>query len=145
MKIAEGWPHRYCRQPGVRLTPNYTYNFKATLSDVTGSIVVTCFSPEANSLLLPVTELLSYVSDPDPYTLPAIIKGLEHTKHIFTVHIAPGSRRGKTKFILQNAADAPQPTLPNIPTPTQQVCSSTAVIEHSPQDVSPETSTAVLT
>ena len=112
-----------------------SYNFKATLSDVTGSIIVTCFSPGANSLLLPVTELLSYVPEPDPYTLPPLIKDLEHTKKIFTVHIAPGSRRGNTKFILQHAADAPQPALPDIATPTEQVCSSAAMIEHSPQDV----------
>ena len=68
------------------------YNFKATLKDDTGTIVVTCFSPQANSLLFPVTEVLSYMADPDPYTLPPIIKDLEQTMHVFTLHIAPGSR-----------------------------------------------------
>ncbi|PWA74877.1 hypothetical protein CTI12_AA248520 [Artemisia annua] len=139
MKINEGWPHPHCQQPGVRMTPNYTYNFKATLSDVTGSVVVTCFSPEADSLLLPVTELLSYVSDPNPYTLPEIIRDLEHTKHIFTVHIAPGSRRGNTKYILEHAADAPQPTLPDVPATIHQPQSPTTVTEQPPENLSPET------
>ncbi|PWA67128.1 nucleic acid-binding, OB-fold protein [Artemisia annua] len=134
MKINEGWPHRHCQQPGVRHTPNYTYNFKATLADDTGSIVVTCFSPEANSLLLPVTEMLSY-ADRDPYILPPLIKDLEHTEHVFTVHIAPGSRRGNTKFILDHAADAPQPTSPNILTPVEQMRLPTHVLEHPSENV----------
>ncbi|PWA95179.1 Endoplasmic reticulum, stress-associated Ramp4 [Artemisia annua] len=144
MKINEGWPHPHCQQPGVRMAPNYTYNFKATLVDVTGSIVVTCFSPEANSLLLPVTELLSYVSDADPYTLPEIIRDLEHTKHIFTVHIAPGSRRGNTKYILEDAADAPQPTLPTAPPTVHQPLSPTTVTEQPPDTSPPETPPAEL-
>ncbi|PWA48597.1 hypothetical protein CTI12_AA489050 [Artemisia annua] len=135
MKIAEGWPHRHCQPPGIRQAPNYTYNFKATLEDDTGSIIVTCFSPQANSLLLPVTEVLSYVPDPDPYTLPPIIKDLQHTRHIFTVHIAPGSRRGNTKFILDHAADVPQLALPDIPTPVEETCSSTTLPQHSPEQV----------
>ncbi|PWA73449.1 nucleic acid-binding, OB-fold protein [Artemisia annua] len=110
------------------------YNFKATLADDTGSIVVTCFSPEANSLLLPVTEMLSY-ADRDPYILPPLIKDLEHTEHVFTIHIAPGSRRGNTKFILDHAADAPQPTSPHTLTPVEQMRLPTHVLEQPSEDV----------
>ncbi|PWA97715.1 hypothetical protein CTI12_AA026780 [Artemisia annua] len=141
LKINEGWPHPHCQQPGIPMAPNYTYNFKATLADVTGSIVVTCFSPEANSLLLPVTDLLSYVPDPDPYTLPEIIRDLEHTKKVFTIHIAPGSRRGNTKYILEHAVDAPQPALPDIPPPVQQIHSTTSITEQLPENQTPETPT----
>ncbi|PWA54050.1 hypothetical protein CTI12_AA386660 [Artemisia annua] len=138
MKIAEGWPHRQCQQPGIQPIPNYTYNFKATLADDTGSIVVTCFSPEANSLLLPVTEVLSYVPDRDPYVLPPLIKALEDTSHVFTVHIAPGSRRGNTKYILEHAADAPTPTVPITPTTPGAGSSSTALLEQQEQAVATE-------
>lgn len=122
-----------------------SYNFKATLQDNTDSIIVTCFSPQANSLLLPVTEVLSYMADPDPYTLPAIIRDLENTTHIFTIHIAPGSRRGNTSFILDHAADIPQVPVANVPTPVQEPCSSTTITQHSPEHVATEIPTAQIT
>ncbi|PWA94498.1 helitron helicase-like domain-containing protein [Artemisia annua] len=115
------------------------YNFKATLTDMTGSIVITCFSPEANSLLLPVTELLSYVSNPDPYILPDIIKDLENTEHIFTVHIAPGGRTGNTKYILDHAQDVPRLALPEIPTTTDQPEPPTSVTQQPSETLLPET------
>ncbi|PWA59799.1 helitron helicase-like domain-containing protein [Artemisia annua] len=93
--------------------------------------------PETNALL-------SYVSDPDPYTLPEIIRDLEHTKHIFTVHIAPGSRRGNTKYILEHATDAPQPTVPNVPPPIHEPQLTTTVTEQPPENLSPETPQAAL-
>ncbi|PWA82762.1 helitron helicase-like domain-containing protein [Artemisia annua] len=142
LKIAEGWPHPHCQQPGVRPTPNYTYSFKATLTDATGSIVITCFSPEADSLLLPVSELLTYTSDPDPYVLPDIIRDLENTEHIFTVHIAPGGRTGNTKYILDHAQDVPQPALPEFPTPVDQPQSpsiTTQQLSHDPSPTRPTT------
>ncbi|PWA46491.1 nucleic acid-binding, OB-fold protein [Artemisia annua] len=59
-KISEAMPHRHCQQPGVKPLPNY--------------------SPEADSLLATkVSDLLSYIPEPDPYVFPAIIQALENT------------------------------------------------------------------
>lgn len=84
---------------------------KAIIADVTGSILVTCYSPQAHSLLPPITKLLSY-ADPNPYKLPAIIKDLEHTKRKFVLHFAKGSRKRFPRFILDDAKDADPPMLP---------------------------------
>ncbi|PWA42991.1 nucleic acid-binding, OB-fold protein [Artemisia annua] len=108
------------------------YCFKATIADDTGSVIVTCFSPEADSLLLStVTELLSYIPDPDPYVLPPIIRDLENTRHVFHVHVAKGSRRGFVRFILDGAEDIPLPAppevlpvLPEVPPHTEETESS---------------------
>ncbi|PWA40831.1 hypothetical protein CTI12_AA558580 [Artemisia annua] len=117
MKISERFSHRHCQPPGVQLAPTYTYSFRATVADVTGSIIVTCFSPEANSLLLPITEMLSYIPDPDP----------QH------------------KFILDHAADAPPPALPDIPIPSDLGCSSTTDLPESEEQVLTEMPMADIT
>ncbi|PWA53249.1 nucleic acid-binding, OB-fold protein [Artemisia annua] len=123
-KITENMPHRHCQQPGMRPTPNYSYCFRITLIDDTGSVLVTCFSPEADSLLpSSVTELLSYVPDPDPYVIPEIIQDLENTAHVFHVHLAKGSRRGFPRFILDGAEDVPLPPLPEIPPQAEEPAS----------------------
>lgn len=103
-KITDIMSHRHCQPPGTRPIANYSYCFKATKADDTGSVLVTCFSPEANSLLpSKVTELLSYIPD------PPIIRDLENTRHVFHVHLAKASRRGFPRFILDGAQDIPLP------------------------------------
>ncbi|PWA66851.1 hypothetical protein CTI12_AA323970 [Artemisia annua] len=116
-KITEIMPHRHCQQPGIQPAPNY----RITITDATGSVLVTCFSPEADSLLpSSVGEMLSYIPDPDPYAFPDIIQDLENTSHIFHVHLAKGSRRGFPRFILDGAQDIPAPALPEIPSETEE-------------------------
>lgn len=81
---------------------------------------MTCFSPEANCMLPPVTDVLSYIPDPNPYVLPPIIRDLEQTHHVFRLHFATGSRRGYMRFILDSASDAPLPVLPDIQTHVEE-------------------------
>ena len=85
------------------------------------------------------------MADPDPYTLPPIIKDLEQTLHVFTLHIAPGSRRGNTKLILDHAAEATPLALPAVPVHEQQPDSSTTLTIHSPQQVATEIPTTQIT
>ena len=92
-----------------------------------------------------MNELLSYVADPDPYTLPPLIKDLQQTRHMFTVHIAPGSRRRNTKFILDHAADVMPPALPSIPTAVQGPCPSTTKTQHTPEHGASEIPTLEIT
>ena len=52
-----------------------SYCFKVTIVDAKGSVLVTCFSPEADSLIpSTVHDLLSYTPDPNPYVLPSLIQ-----------------------------------------------------------------------
>ncbi|PWA88207.1 helitron helicase-like domain-containing protein [Artemisia annua] len=120
-KIADEMSHRHCQQPGIRPIPNYSYCFKMILADGTGNVPVTCFSPEADSLLLSnVTELLSYIPDPDPYVIPDIIQDLQNTTHVFHLRLARGSRRGFPRFILEGAEDVPLPPLPEATEQTEE-------------------------
>lgn len=107
--------------------PN-TYCFKETLADAAGSIIMTCFSPEANCMLPEVTEVLSYLPDPNPYVLPPIIRDLEHTRHIFRLHFATSSRRSYRRFILDSASDAPEPIPQEIQAPVEEGGSSTSSV-----------------
>ncbi|PWA57673.1 nucleic acid-binding, OB-fold protein [Artemisia annua] len=104
--IEEHMPHLHCHEPGTHPSPNYShsqythffnkafshsYCFRATIADVTGSVVLACYSPAAHSLVPNITEVLSYVPDRDPYTLPPIIKDLENTKRRFRIHVGKGT------------------------------------------------------
>ncbi|PWA96572.1 nucleic acid-binding, OB-fold protein [Artemisia annua] len=146
-KVSETMPHRHCQQPGMPTVPNYSYCFRMTLGDDTGTIILTCFSPEANTLLASstVTDLLSYIPEPNPYEIPAVIYDLQNTTHIFHVHLAKGSRRGFPRYILDGAEDAPLPALPPVPQQPHEIIPA-QVIETTPQvqeaeQVVPSTST----
>ncbi|PWA74085.1 hypothetical protein CTI12_AA254430 [Artemisia annua] len=128
--IADHMPHLHCHEPGTKPSPNYSYCFRATLADVTGSIVVACYSPAAHSLVPTITELLSYVPEKDPYTLPPIIKDLENTRRRFRIHVGKGSRRGYPNFILDHATDAPTPLSEQTPTTPEEATSSTTAVHH---------------
>ena len=66
-----------------------------------------CYSPAAHSLVPHITEVLPYIPNKDPYTLPPILKDLENTKQRFRIHVGKGSRRGYPNFILDRATDIP--------------------------------------
>ncbi|PWA34426.1 nucleic acid-binding, OB-fold protein [Artemisia annua] len=138
--IEEHMPHRHCQEPGTLPAANY----RATLADVTGSIVVACYSPAAHSLVPNITEVLSYVPDRDPYTLPPIVKDLENTKRRFRIHVGKGSRRGYPNFILDHAADAPTPLFDEPPASPGNATSSTPVAhiptQEGPAEITPGTS-----
>ncbi|PWA38550.1 SWIB/MDM2 domain superfamily protein [Artemisia annua] len=113
-KIEETRPHWQCQEPGTALMPNYIYCFKSIIADVTGSAMLTWFSPEAHSLLPVCAEVLSYVPDPNQYELPPIIKNLQNTKHRFQVHFGDGSRKGTPRLVLNHVSDARTPLFPQI-------------------------------
>lgn len=106
---------------------NYSYYFKATLADMTGGVIMTCFSPEENSMLPAITEVLSYTPDPDPHVLPSIIRDLENRKRTICLHFATCCRRGYPKLILDSAADAPPPMLPAVPRSAHEATTSSTV------------------
>ena len=64
-----------------------------------------CYSPAAHSLVPHITEILPYIPNKDPYTLPPILKDLENTKQRFRIHVGKGSRRGYPNFILDRATE----------------------------------------
>lgn len=93
---------------------NCSYCLRTTIADATGSLMVTCYSPAAHSLLPPITELLSYVSERDPYKIPSIVRDLENTNHRFTLHFSNGSRKRYPRFILDDAKDCDTLAFPSV-------------------------------
>ena len=59
-------------------------------------------------MLPPCSEVVSYASDPSPFSIPPIIKDLENTRHRFEVHFGGGSRRGAPRLILDDVSDISQ-------------------------------------
>ncbi|PWA73350.1 DNA binding protein [Artemisia annua] len=108
--IEEHMPHLHCHEPGTHPAPNY----RATIADITGSVVLACYSPAAHSLVPNIAEVLSYVPDRDPYILPPIIKDLENTKRRFRIHV------GK---------DVPMTVSQEIPAIPEEESSSTPITE----------------
>lgn len=96
---------------------NYSYCLKAIITDVTGSLLVTRFSPEADSLLLPVTEVLTYIPNQNPYKLTPIIRDLQNTKHRFVLHFGKGSRKRFPRFVLDCASNLAPPMVPPVIAP----------------------------
>ena len=65
------------------MPPLSSYCFKATINDETGARSLTCFSPEAHSMVKDISEVMSEVEHKDLYQLPHLLTALEGTKHIF--------------------------------------------------------------
>ncbi|PWA97527.1 nucleic acid-binding, OB-fold protein [Artemisia annua] len=125
--VEEYMPHRHCHEPGTVPQPNYSYCFRATLADVTGSIVVACYSPAAHSLVPNITEVLT-----------------------FQLHLGKGSRRGYPNFILDHASEisptaSPErfvdPEVESSSTPIRNIVIEQEAIEITPGSVSPPAST----
>ncbi|GKB15919.1 DNA helicase [Tanacetum coccineum] len=70
------------------------------IGDGSGTISLTCFSNEANSLVKDCTELLNELPDKNPYQLPLALKELEGTTHTFQFHFDINSTLKRKVFIL---------------------------------------------
>ncbi|GJV93168.1 DNA helicase [Tanacetum coccineum] len=68
-----------CKNHGPQPTPTYSYCFKAIIGDGSGTISLTCFSNQVNSLIKDCNELLAELSDKNPYHLPSALKELEES------------------------------------------------------------------
>ncbi|GKF94565.1 hypothetical protein Tco_0284265, partial [Tanacetum coccineum] len=89
---------------------------------------VTCFSNQANSLIIDCNELLAELSNKDPNQLPSTLRDLEGTAHIFQFYLDAGSTSNRRDFVLDRVFKStvlpiPTPPVQNItpvPTPTKQ-------------------------
>ncbi|GJW08873.1 hypothetical protein Tco_1571296 [Tanacetum coccineum] len=86
------------------------------IGDGSGTISLTCFSNEANSLVKDCAELLNELSDKNPYQLPSTLKELEGTTHTFQFHFDINSTLKRKVFVLDTVF-----TNVVLPLPTQPV------------------------
>ncbi|GKC59086.1 hypothetical protein Tco_1086684 [Tanacetum coccineum] len=135
------------RRPGSSLQrPRTSINssLQVIIGDGSTTISVTCFSNQANSLIIDCNELLAELSNKDPYQLPSTLRDLEGTAHIFQFYFDAGSTSNRRDFVLDRVfkntvLPLPAPPVQNItlvPTPTEQ-------LEHTPlpKPLSPALST----
>nr|GEX94409.1 hypothetical protein [Tanacetum cinerariifolium] len=126
-QVIPGDPIPICKNHGPQPTPTYSYCFKAIIGDGSGTIPLTYFSNQVDSLIKDCNELLAKLSDKNPYNLPSALNELEGTTHIFQFHFDTNSTTRKKDFVLDTVFTD---TILSVPTPT---------VEHAePKPISPE-------
>ncbi|PWA97182.1 nucleic acid-binding, OB-fold protein [Artemisia annua] len=112
----EKLPHWHCHESAVQDKPNYGYCFKAIIQDDTGSIIATCFTPEADKWT-PKTclEVLNETPNPDPYAVLAALRELENTRKVFRIHFGTWSKKHRQKFVVETAKNIEPLLLPAPP------------------------------
>nr|GEU49652.1 hypothetical protein [Tanacetum cinerariifolium] len=126
-QVIPGDPIPTCKNHRPQPTSTYSYCFKAIIGDGSGTIPLTCFSNQVNSLIKDCNELLAELFDKNPYNLPSALKELEGTTHIFQFHFDTNNTSRKKDFVLHTVFTN---TILSLPTPP---------IEHAePKPISPE-------
>ncbi|GJX23884.1 DNA helicase [Tanacetum coccineum] len=100
-----------CKNHGPQPTPTY----RAIIGDGSGTISLACFSKQANCLVKDINELLAETPDRNPYHLPAALKELEDTNHIFQFHFDVNSTSNRKVFVLDTVFKETVPLLPAPP------------------------------
>ncbi|GKE50040.1 hypothetical protein Tco_1481298 [Tanacetum coccineum] len=85
------------------------------IGDGSGTISLTCFSNEANSLVKDCTELLNELPDKNPYQLLLALKELEGTTHTFQFHFDINNTHKRKVFVLDIVFTNIVPPLPAPP------------------------------
>ncbi|PWA43697.1 nucleic acid-binding, OB-fold protein [Artemisia annua] len=76
-----------CKIHGALLSPTYRYNFKAYVTDATGTITMTFFSPKADDIVgISCQTLVDSLENPDPREFPERILAVIGKQHIFQFH-----------------------------------------------------------
>lgn len=105
------------------------YCFKALLRDTTGTIKVSCFSPEADKWSRPCAEVLGEAPTKNRYTIPPGLKALENVTRIFQIHFGKGSKTYNRKFVIDSATELQPLLLEAPPTNTEDASSSSVVTQ----------------
>nr|GEV89076.1 hypothetical protein [Tanacetum cinerariifolium] len=84
------------------------YNFKAAISDGTGTGYFTFFTPNADILTgINCPKLMSQLDAPDPRDFPVEIIKLNGQQHIFQFYYSPHCEKGKVDFYFDTILDKP--------------------------------------
>ncbi|PWA84211.1 replication protein A 70 kDa DNA-binding subunit [Artemisia annua] len=84
------------------------YNFKAFVTDTTGTVMMTFFSPKADDIVgVKCETFVNSIQNPDPRDFPEEILSLIGEKHIFQFHYNMTSRERIVDFILHVILDKP--------------------------------------
>ncbi|GKD98510.1 nucleic acid-binding, OB-fold protein [Tanacetum coccineum] len=110
------------------------------LGDGSGTISLACLSNQPNCLVKDINELLAETPDINPYHLPAALKELEGTTHIFQFHFDVNSTSNRKVFVLdtvfkETVLPLPAPPIALEPLPEQMVFPETMVtppVDHVP-------------
>ncbi|PWA51238.1 nucleic acid-binding, OB-fold protein [Artemisia annua] len=90
-----------CKIHGVIPAPNYRYNFKATLTDGTGSATFIFFTPKADDFIgVNCGDLVASNQDLQRGHFPNEIEAIVGTDHTFQFHYNTTSNPGITEFVM---------------------------------------------
>ncbi|GJY46764.1 nucleic acid-binding, OB-fold protein, partial [Tanacetum coccineum] len=113
-QVIPSHPIPTCKNHGPQPTPTY----RAIIGDGSGTISLACFSKQANCLVKDINELLAETPDRNPYHLPAALKELEGTNHIFQFHFDVNSTSNRKPLPEQMVFPEIMVTPPVGPVPT---------------------------
>ncbi|PWA90990.1 helitron helicase-like domain-containing protein [Artemisia annua] len=122
-------PHWHCHESLEQVKPDCNYCFKALLRDATGTIKVSCFSPEADRWARPCAEVIGEAPKKNRYTIPPGLRALENVTCIFQIHFGTGSKTYNRKFVIDSATKLQPLLLEAPPTNTEDVGSSSVLTE----------------
>ncbi|PWA79900.1 nucleic acid-binding, OB-fold protein [Artemisia annua] len=97
-----------CSNHGPMPSPTYRYNFKVHITDNTDIVMVTCFTPKADTIVgTDCHTLVTSLTHPNPKEFPEKITNLVGKKHIFQFHFNTTTKHGPPSFILNEILDKP--------------------------------------
>ncbi|KAJ9552115.1 hypothetical protein OSB04_016160 [Centaurea solstitialis] len=107
-KIEDGDEPAVCPDYGPQPNLAYRNNFKAFVSDHSGTTTFTFFTPNADVLTgHECSELVKKYNMPSPRDFPTEILSIKGRQHIFQFHFNPYSETGKVDFYFDDILDKP--------------------------------------
>ncbi|PWA41420.1 hypothetical protein CTI12_AA553090 [Artemisia annua] len=111
-KLRYGYIHGHCHPYGTQPNPQKSYSFRIVVTDGTGNVIITCFSPQTDGLIKDINILLEEVANKDPQVTPPEILALENTRHVLQFRFAKPAGKGPPTFVLQKVMDHQPAILP---------------------------------
>ncbi|PWA93934.1 nucleic acid-binding, OB-fold protein [Artemisia annua] len=95
-----------CKTHGLLDSPDYSYNFKAYITDGTETAMFTFFTPTADDFVgIKCNTLVKSLKNPNPKEIPEQLESIVGRKHIFQFHFNTTSKQKPPDFVFNQILD----------------------------------------